>query len=103
MRPNLVAIQVSSSLQKYLLKLSSDALPSLVREDSKGEDFAFSKVFALPLNGRAIGIRSNILEHETQKTHNRRAVLCNQNVRTGMPLSSEAKPIQLVEFGDKSQ
>jgi|GEM_PF-3785937 len=103
MRPDLVTTQGLSLLLKGGLKLSSDALPFLGRDDSEGNDLGFSKIFALPLNGRAISIRSDILEDKAQKTHNLRIAPRNQNVRTGVPVSGEGKPIPLVEFGKKRQ
>src|SRR5688572_9440352 len=70
---------------------------------AKGDDLGFSKIFAFPLNGWAISIRSNILEYEAQKSHNLRVKLCNQHMRTLMPLSPKGEPIELIELGDKFQ
>jgi hypothetical protein len=99
MRPDLVTTQGLSLLPKSLLEFSSDTLPPQGGEDSEGNDFGFSQSFALPLNGRAVGIGSNILEHETQKAYNLRVAPRDQNMRARVPLSGEGEPISLIELG----
>ena len=103
MRPDLVTAQVLRPSSKRFLELSSDTLAALLVKETEGNDLGLPKTFALPLNRRAIHIRSDRLDHETQEAQDRRATQRDQNVRAGMPFGGEVEPIHLVELGHKRQ